>query len=703
MQIEIAQHERMSESGSSLLRLIQNNDTCRLDLLVRESIQNCLDAGDKVHDSVKVEFSTGHFETKQIGVYFDKITQSLNSKYPGKQEYIAIKDTNTVGLTGPLRYSDIKDGRFGNLLKLIYEISKPQDQSGAGGSWGLGKTVYFRIGIGLVLYYSRIKKEGFFGGYESRFAAALVEDETKGNHLLPKSSNLQRGIAWWGSIDQKDRSGKHTIPVTDAREIGRILDAFGIQPFAKDETGTMIIIPFIDSKKLLDETVPSGLENETEYRIPFWCQSGIEEYLKIAFQRWYAPRINNKNYQGQYLDISINGSKLTKGSMAPIFALVQTLYNSRPGAEEEFDGKKVISKPVELRSTFVKGNSKAGFINYIKVTAKDMKMLEPDNYPNPYYYINKLSSETMYNDPIIMYTRKPGMIVSYATTGDWTDSIPKAAIGEYIVGIFVANSDNTLVAGNMSFEDYIRGSEKADHMAWEDWVINGKNPQIITRVKRGVRKKIKDDYVVITSGTQEKKNLGLGKLLADALLPPTGFTYWDDAQGGTTGQGGVGGNDLPGGGTQSGGTNNTSHVILKQAGKPEFREDGIHLPVRILFGKKTSTVLQMQVETERGSISSNDWEKNIGTQYPIVLKEFILSSVLKGKGRQQKKLYSGNQSIKENMEDDNISISFGYSPAYEVQESIRVSVNDTDNMIVNGILVYELQDVQGTIQLREET
>ena len=55
------------------------------------------------------------------------------------------------------------------------------------------------------------------------------------------------------------------------------------------------------------------------------------------------------------------------------------------------------------------------------------------------------------------------------------------------------------------------------------------------------------------------------------------------------------------------------------------------------------------------------------------------------------------------MEDDIISISFGYSPAFEVQESIRVSVNDTDNMIVNGILVYELQDVQGTIQLREET
>ena len=45
MQIEIASpYDKMAESGSSLLRLIQNNDTNKLDLLVREALQNCLDA-----------------------------------------------------------------------------------------------------------------------------------------------------------------------------------------------------------------------------------------------------------------------------------------------------------------------------------------------------------------------------------------------------------------------------------------------------------------------------------------------------------------------------------------------------------------------------------------------------------------------------------------------------------------------------------
>ena len=44
MKIERAQHARMSETGSSLLRLIQNHELPVLDLLVRESIQNSLDA-----------------------------------------------------------------------------------------------------------------------------------------------------------------------------------------------------------------------------------------------------------------------------------------------------------------------------------------------------------------------------------------------------------------------------------------------------------------------------------------------------------------------------------------------------------------------------------------------------------------------------------------------------------------------------------
>ena len=61
MKIEIAEPGRMTQSGSSLLKLIQNNNMPILDLLVRESIQNSLDAKNDTDTYVTVDFFTGEF------------------------------------------------------------------------------------------------------------------------------------------------------------------------------------------------------------------------------------------------------------------------------------------------------------------------------------------------------------------------------------------------------------------------------------------------------------------------------------------------------------------------------------------------------------------------------------------------------------------------------------------------------------------
>ena len=91
----------------------------------------------------------------------------------------------------------------------MYEICKPQEAAGAGGSWGLGKTVYFRICIGLVIYYSRIKEKD---GYASRLAASCVENENDADAMIPLwQGKSSRGIAWWG-VSVGDNA---TQPVTD--------------------------------------------------------------------------------------------------------------------------------------------------------------------------------------------------------------------------------------------------------------------------------------------------------------------------------------------------------------------------------------------------------------------------------------------------------------------------------------------------------
>ena len=198
MRIEIAEPGRMTQSGSSLLKLIQNNKTPVLDLLVRESVQNSLDAHKADAKSVTVEYLTGTFSSRKLSGELEGITAALIKRFPSdKCQYLAICDSNTVGLTGEMDVQNVRGNNYGNLLKLVYEICKPQEAEGAGGSWGLGKTVYFRIGIGLVIYYSRIDDGN--GKYSSRLAASYVENETSPDAMIPEYKGMtRRGIAWWG-------------------------------------------------------------------------------------------------------------------------------------------------------------------------------------------------------------------------------------------------------------------------------------------------------------------------------------------------------------------------------------------------------------------------------------------------------------------------------------------------------------------------
>ena len=104
MKIEIAEPGRMTQSGSSLLKLIQNNNMPILDLLVRESIQNSLDAKNDTDPYVTVDFFTGEFNKISLNKELEGITETLNRKYwKDTYKFIAVRDSNTVGLTGKLQ------------------------------------------------------------------------------------------------------------------------------------------------------------------------------------------------------------------------------------------------------------------------------------------------------------------------------------------------------------------------------------------------------------------------------------------------------------------------------------------------------------------------------------------------------------------------------------------------------------------------
>ena len=695
MQIEIAKHERMSESGSSLLRLIQNTSTSTLDLLVRESLQNSLDAARSDKDYVGVNFKVGEFEAAAFNSFFNGIKDKLNARFFGQKKYISVRDFNTVGLTGPLHFSQVKNNEFGNLLKLVYEISKAQQNQGAGGSWGLGKTVYFRLGIGLVIYYSRILKDN--GEYESRLAAALVEDECKADRLIPEiEGEPQRGIAWWGSRF----NANSTQPVTDEAEIKQLLDVLGIKMYSKEQTGTTIIIPYVDEEKLLRETMPPSKE---ESEIPVWSRQGIADYITVAVQRWYAPRLENHDYEGKYLHCVVNGIAIEYDNMAPVFQLIQSLYNANPKTDSLFGNKKIVSRPIELRNIF-SNTSVAGYISYVKVDASDMKMDNPNNLMSPYYYIGRFNFNEVANDPIVLFCRKPGMVVSYELTGDWTDGIPKSSKSEFIIGVFKSNSANTIKQNGMSLEEYLRKSEKADHMSWGDLSEIDFRPNIVSKIQGHVRRKITSDYGEISRGGGEHKNLGLGKKLADLLLPPTDYSAWDEGLGGQQGDGGSGGSAGTSSTIPPKTTKKNKKPVLKAFGAPVFGKDEIQQSVQICLGNKTKVRVGAMVLTETSAVKGDTWESTgyLDKPFPVKVNNIVVDKIfIAGSEKTSQKIKTSVVVDKDTKVWD-IGFAFTKTDKYKIQQGFEITAPDKKGYVIEGKVSFSLDNIRGVLALESE-
>ncbi len=681
MKIEIAEHGRMSQTGSSLLRLIQNNNMPILDLLVRESIQNSLDA--KVSDAryVDVEFITGKFDKANLNNELEKVTQKLNARYRGKDyDFLAIRDTNTEGLTGPLRYEDVRNNEYGNLLKLIYEISKPQDVEGSGGSWGLGKTVYFRVGIGLVLYYSRIRKGP--GKYESRLAASFVEDETKKDAIIPESKNIKRGIAWWGT---KPIGSSQTVPITKKREIQHILKIFNIPEYTGSQTGTTIIIPYIKVKELLNNNAGEYLDRSDKKITPYWMKS-LEDYLQVAVQRWYAPRLNNIDYRyGPFLRVKVNGKGLSDDEMIPVFKKIRGLYNAAFEIDEGVSQEKMMVTPIKIRKALAKSTS--GKIVYFMANKMDLQMLPPHNNHNPYIHVNCEIDNPEHNKPIVCYVRKPAMIVSYETRGNWTDQIAPTDKDHYLIALFVLNSDNTLQIDNsFSLEEYIRRSEMADHSSWGDFSVQNENPKISAKIQNNVRKVL--SAVTKESKTEKPKayNSGLGKRFGELLLPPENF--------GTRSSPGKTKARVPSIG-------NRNVKLYVDQDNIQYSRNNLELSLSIeTSGEVDSVGFELAVDSEAGSIRFQEWVNKLSMPIPFEITRADIECV---SGKKKRIVF--NIDMKNGIvENDHMKAELVRTDDY-VGYGVRISSAKAKKLTVNislNIIMYK-KDIQPSfILMRSE-
>lgn len=609
--------------GSVTLKSLQNDNVPEIDLLVREAIQNSSDAAlEEEGSSYAVNFQYGTFKAREFNSFLTDIEAKLNELFPGATaDYLEIRDTKTSGLTGCIRKNEIKKDDHGNFFKLIYDTGKRQTKSSAGGNWGFGKSVYYRVGIGIVIFYSRIRTED---GFDSRLIITLVEDESKKDSLgndatiLNSIEPLSAGKAWWGM-----REGEDLLPLQDMEFITSVLDVFGLAPFKDTETGTSIIIPYLKSPELLGGILPADAEIEAGVQEHFksvWTAS-VPDYLKLAVERWYAPKIHNRELpkfcDKKWLMVSVNHIPIRKQDMLPVFRLVQELYLTSIAKTYSYnytstEFPEIKCMPVNIMGYF--SGKTSGYVSMIKISKSELNGTQ--NLLSPYDYIGKFEADGGYNEPIVMYARDPGMVIEYAITGPWVKNItPPDSPDDFIFAFYYPDTEKLLrqdlsvpeFAG-IKLGEYLRECEASDHMGWNDPV----KMQIVQRIQRntvnqitGQLKKVDD---VKVDATASKLSNRLGK----NLLPRVGY---GKKSGGSGGSGG--------GGTGTKITNVSLEITSQTIYNNEVVMDYV---LKLMHGKKTARI-SLLIASEGGWIDPEAWRDDIGTDFPMVFNECSLSEI----------------------------------------------------------------------------
>ena len=659
--------------GSVTLKSLQNDNIPELDLLVREAIQNSSDAAlQEADDSFTVKFNTGTFVPARFNTNLSGIESILDEMFSGETaDFLEIRDTKTQGLTGPLRIDDMLSDDHGNFFKLIFDTGKKQTQVGAGGNWGFGKSVYYRVGMGIVVFYSRIKIEG---SYESRLIITLVENEENPDAVLAKINPRSAGKAWWGKKEGKD----DFLPITDDEHILEILNVFGIPAFRPNETGTSIIIPYIDKQKLLKNIIPEETNISDDIRARCTWASNFEEYLILAIQKWYAPKIHNQHLKEfcnkKWLRVYVNNKPIRYDTMLPFFKLVQELYTIAIAKTYDYDYQSewlsnAICSAVPIRNYFdtSENSSTAGYVAAIRINTEDM--YGGQNYMDPCIYTRHFENDPDINEPIVMYSRDPGMVIEYTIAGPWVKGItPPERSDEYIFAFFVPITTKKLKAdlsekkyADMELGEYLRECEASDHMGWKDPA----NMQVVERIQKNTVNQILGKIVSLKTKQIEATASKLSGKLGRKLLPRIGY-------GRVPRGGGSGGS---GGGSK---INNVEfNIISRNITEAELT---IEYELKLTNGKKTAE-LTVLIDSEGGLIDPKAWRNDIGTEFPVEFTEVTIHSL--SSTTEEKKIFTDVFCNKDHIRMRNQYIELNLDNFDEVYAGFKI-VSNISSPVIKG-------------------
>lgn len=195
--------DQTSGGRGKLLR--PSTDLSRIELVVRETLQNSWDAADDDwYPAYGVSVHEVSAQTKTVlkDMIFTELPESLSlladSLNATGLHAIEIYDRGTTGLDGPYRASDVAElGEPNNFNSFVFDIGTTKDSSSSGGTFGFGKTATFEISRAhSVVYWTRCRTKT--GSLEHRLIAASLHEP------YAEDGARYTGAHWWGDPEDSE-------------------------------------------------------------------------------------------------------------------------------------------------------------------------------------------------------------------------------------------------------------------------------------------------------------------------------------------------------------------------------------------------------------------------------------------------------------------------------------------------------------------
>ena len=563
---EVYRRGKRSANTSKQREAIKNSELLGFDLLVREMLQNSVDAAldEDTRKTISVYFNDTDLDVDAFaemlgrdsarGVDYAKLLRAYVRDNDCCSRCLSIRDVGCVGMDG-----DVED-QESRAWKLPFGFLDGQDYASvSGGANGVGKVVAFKFGIGFVAYYSRTK-DG-----KSRFVIAFMDDGVR--EVFPRSV-LPEGAAWWGVR----HSSSEVFCLEDAAAIADMLKAFGLKPYPSGRSGTTVIIPFFDFEEVVREA-----QSMFPVSICPWV-STFDSYLRFCARQWYAPRMRidvmaldpeslggaAPYHWGRGLKVCQKSIADKSASESKVFGLIRELYDIAVGDAE------VPSDVMRVQCPLHRGGAKKGVefsgegigwvavkkISYLKGRYKGILpvlcALAPGRHDEEtgIDFTNRVSGRRGF----MLYCRQHGMVISYER--EWDDMcyglLPKPQDGEFYVGIFVVDSQSRVKSRAIktptheaSVDVMFRTFENTDHYRWPRNATYEGVP-VMNHLLYNIKQKLGDSCKA-NEAVVEREPLDRLSALLGRFMSPVGDGFGDGPRLSPEGVGGVPDGLLPGG------------------------------------------------------------------------------------------------------------------------------------------------------------